>query len=177
MGLATNQCLLARVGAVAVHALLLPMQQLRQRMLVVNVGRRHHRAVSQPAQAVDPNVELHAEMPVPAFAGLMHFGVARLLLVLGRTGRSEQGRIHNRAAIELHPAGLQNPAHLREELLAELVFIEQLPEFEHRRRIGHGEHPFIHAKLARWEQRMEAEPSGRKFTGPASSRPGFALPR
>jgi len=110
---------------------------MRQRMLVVNVGRRRHRAVSQPGLAVDPEVELHAEMPLSALAGLMHFGVARLLFVPGRTGRSDQGRIHDRAAIELYPTGLQNPAHLREELLAQLVLVEQMTKFKHRGRIGH----------------------------------------
>jgi hypothetical protein len=43
--LGLDQLLLAGVGAVAIHPLLLAMQQVRQRVLVVYVGSRHHRVV------------------------------------------------------------------------------------------------------------------------------------
>jgi len=54
--LAPNQFLLAGIGAVAIDASLLPMQQMRQRVLVMNIGRRHHSAMRQPALAVYPDM-------------------------------------------------------------------------------------------------------------------------
>ena len=59
------------------------MQQIGQRVFVMHVGRRHHGAVRQPALAVHANVQLHAEIPLLAFACLVHIGVARLVGVLG----------------------------------------------------------------------------------------------
>lgn len=64
---ASNQFLLARVGAVALDAPLLPMQQMWQRMLVMHIGRGEHRAVHQPALAVHPDVQLRTEVPLRPF--------------------------------------------------------------------------------------------------------------
>ena len=85
-GFATDQRFLTRIGAISIDALLLPMQQFRQRMFFVHVGRRDHRAMCQAALTIDPNVQLHAEMPLLSFARLMHLGVARLLLVFRLAG-------------------------------------------------------------------------------------------
>jgi hypothetical protein len=51
-----NQRLLAGIRAVAIDAPLPPMQQLRQRMLVVHVGQREHCAVHQATLAVHPDI-------------------------------------------------------------------------------------------------------------------------
>jgi hypothetical protein len=56
-----HQRLLAGIGAVAIHAPLPTVQQLRQRVLVVDIGRRHHGAVRPAALAVHANVQLHAK--------------------------------------------------------------------------------------------------------------------
>src|ERR1700754_1583240 len=61
-----DQRFLARVRAVAVHALLLSVQQLWQRMLVMHIRGRHNCAMSQPALTVDPDMKLHAEIPLLA---------------------------------------------------------------------------------------------------------------
>ena len=41
----------------------------------MHIGRRDHSAVRQAALTVDPNMQLHAEIPLPAFPGLVHLGV------------------------------------------------------------------------------------------------------
>ena len=91
--LAMNQLLLAHIGAIAVDALLLRVQQLRQRVLVVNFGRSCYRAVSQAALAIGRDVQLRAELPVSALARLMHLGIAGHLFILGPIPRADQGRI------------------------------------------------------------------------------------
>ena len=75
---------LASIGAVAVEAGFVAMQQVRHFMAVMDVGGGNARAVNQPRLAVRANVQLHAEVPVVAFLGLVHFGVAFLVLVLDR---------------------------------------------------------------------------------------------
>jgi hypothetical protein len=77
-------CVLASVGIVTIYALFPSMQQVRQRMLVVHVGRFHHRAMRQTALAVHANVQLHVKVPRLAFSGLVHLGVACLVCIPGR---------------------------------------------------------------------------------------------
>ena len=68
----------------------------------------------------------------------MHLGVARFLLVLCRARRGDEGGIHDGAAVELHAAGLQDPAHFGEELLTQFVRLKHATEFEQRRRVRYG---------------------------------------
>jgi hypothetical protein len=105
--------------------LLLPMQQLRQRMFVMHVGRREHRAVHQAALAVHPDMQLRAEVPLLAFAGLVHLRVARLLLILRRARRADDRGVHDGAALQRHAAGLQHPADFGKQLLAQFVRLKQ----------------------------------------------------
>jgi hypothetical protein len=56
------------------------------------VAHRMHDAAS-----VRADVQLHPEKPIPAFAGLLHLRVADRTRILGRTGRRDDGRVHNGA--------------------------------------------------------------------------------
>ena len=56
------------------------MQQITQNDRVVDVGRRGHHGVNQFAFAVDPDMGLHAEVPLIAFARLMHVRVRAIAL-------------------------------------------------------------------------------------------------
>jgi hypothetical protein len=77
----------------------------RQRVLVMYVDRRDHgRCVRQPRWAVHANVYLHAEVPLLAFAGLMHLGIALLVGVLGRAGRADDRGVYDRAGTHLQAA-------------------------------------------------------------------------
>jgi hypothetical protein len=40
----------------------------------------------------------HPEVPLDSLFGLVHFGIARVDLVLGRTGRGDDGRVHDGAS-------------------------------------------------------------------------------
>ena len=107
-------------------------------MFVVHVGRRDHRAMAQPGLAVHTDVQLHAEIPLLALAGLVHLGVSCLVSVLGGAGRTDDGGIHDGSGVDLDAARLQLLAHSCEQGLAQLVCIEQPTEPEHRGRVGHG---------------------------------------
>jgi hypothetical protein len=77
----------ARVRRVAPDPPFVAVQQPGQDVAVVNVGRRGFDGVNQLALAVDPEVALHAEVPLPAFLRLMHPGIARPSHSSWRTGR------------------------------------------------------------------------------------------
>ena len=126
----------------------MPVQQLRQRVLVVHVGRGHHSAVGQAGLAVHADVQLHAEVPLLALAGLVHPRVALLLGVLGRTGRTDDRRVHDRACAHLQAAGLQHLAHLGEQGFAQLVILQPAAKLQQRRRVGHPLTPQVDAHKA-----------------------------
>lgn len=114
-----NQRFLARIGDVAVDASLLAMQQLRQRVLVMQVGWREHRAVGQTARSgVHADMQLCTEVGLLALADLVHPGGARLLLILRRARRADGRGDHSVTTRELHSPGLKQPAGLGKQLHA-----------------------------------------------------------
>ena len=113
------------------------MQQVRQRVLVVDVGCDNHRAVSQPRATVHADVHLHAEVPLPTLARLVHLGVARLVGVLGRTRRADDGGVHDRAGADLHAPCLQHLTHRGKQPLAESVLLQQAAELQQGRAVGY----------------------------------------
>src|SRR5499433_4316545 len=82
---------LARVRRVAPDPPFVAVQQPGQDVAVVNVGRRDFDGMNQLALAVDPEVALHAEIPLPALLRLMHPGIARARGIL-RGGRGGDDR-------------------------------------------------------------------------------------
>ncbi len=123
------------IGAVTPDLLLLAVKQLGQRVLVMHVGRGDHCAVHKPGLAVYADVHLHAEVVLLALAGLVHLGIALLVLVLRGTGRADDRRVHDGARTDLQAPGLQHLAHLGEQRLAELVRLQQASELQQRRGI------------------------------------------
>jgi len=105
--LAQHQGILAGIGAVAIGTPLLPMRQFGQRLLVMDIGRRHHGAVRQAALAVHTNMQRHAEIPLPASPSLVHLGITLPVGVPGRTRRGNNSRIDNRTRLKHNAATLQ----------------------------------------------------------------------
>lgn len=79
-----DQLLLAGVGGVAIHPLLVAVQQLRDGVFVMHIGRRGHHRVDQLGLAVHAYMRLHAKIPLVTLFGLVHLRVARVVLILGR---------------------------------------------------------------------------------------------
>ena len=52
---------------------------------------------TSPAVSIRTDVRLHAEKPLVSFPGLMHLGITLAILVLGRTRRMDDGRVHDGA--------------------------------------------------------------------------------
>lgn len=58
---AGDQVLLTGIDAVSVDAPLFAMQQVRQQVSIVNIGRRDHGVVRQSALTIDSDKQFHAE--------------------------------------------------------------------------------------------------------------------
>src|SRR4029077_18650284 len=85
--------LLTAISLINPHAGLSPMQQIRQYRAVGDIGWRRRHRVDQLAAAVDPKMSFHPKVPRLALLGLMHLGIARLVGILGRGRRIDDGRI------------------------------------------------------------------------------------
>lgn len=123
-----DQRLLAGVGRVAIDPALAAMQQLRDRVLVMHVGRGGNDGVNQLGLAIDADVGLHAKVPLVALLGLAHLGIALAFPVLGRRRGVDDRRIDDGARADFHPVRLQMPADLLEQLLAQVMGFQQVTE-------------------------------------------------
>jgi len=88
-----DHSLLAGIHLIAINPRLLAVQQLPQHVRIVHVGCGRCHGVDQLGPAVRTDMQLHAEIPLPALAGLAHLWITRLSLVLGRTRCGDDGRI------------------------------------------------------------------------------------
>src|SRR5579863_602507 len=127
-----DQISVALVGLVSPDAGLFPVQQVRQSQTVGYVRGRDEHRMNELVSAIYPQVRLHAEVILLPLGGLMHLWIALAVLVLCRARRADDRRIDDRAVADLDPVAGQIPVHGRQQLLAELVPLEQVPEFAHR---------------------------------------------
>jgi len=74
---------------------------------VVDVGGGGDDCMRKPRFGIHPDVHLHAEIPVVAFLGLVHLGVAAAAGILGRAQRRNQRGVDQRALLE---EGLRRPS-------------------------------------------------------------------
>lgn len=79
-----DHLLWARVCGVAIHPTFVAVQQLRDGVFIMHVGRRGSHRVDQLGHAIHADVRLHAEVPLVALLGLAHLRVASLVLILDR---------------------------------------------------------------------------------------------
>ncbi len=93
------------------------MQQFRQHLAVMHIGRRGGHGMNQLRLAVHANMRLHAEIPLVALLGLMHLRIPLLLAILRRTGRTDDGGIHDGPSADLHAVSRQIRTDPRKELL------------------------------------------------------------
>src|SRR3989442_15723443 len=109
----TQHAGLPRIRRIAPDASFLTMQQPRQDVTVMDVGRRYFDRVNELALAVDPEVAFHAEVPLSALLRLMHGGVARAGRILCGRGRRDDCGVHDGAGADGQP--------LRAPILGDLI--------------------------------------------------------
>ena len=102
----------------------------------MDIGGCGRHGVNQLRLTVHTNRRLHAEIPLVALLGLMHLRIPLLLAVLRRTGRTNDGRIHDGPLVDLHAVSRQIGTDPRKALLAQLMGFQQMPKLTARRLVG-----------------------------------------
>jgi hypothetical protein len=133
-----SERILVRIGALAVEAPFVAVQQLRQRVPVMHVSWREHRAMRQRRSDGPHRYAPLLPSTIACLCGLVHLGVARVLLILRPARRAANCGAHDGAARELRAAGLKHPADLGKQLLAQFVSLRQAPERERRHGVRRG---------------------------------------
>ena len=95
---------------------------------IMDVGRSANDAVHQARISIDPNVGLHAKVPLVALFGLMHLGVTLVAAVFGGAGRGNQGGINYRADSKHQAFRSQSGVDGSKQLHAQVVLFKQLPK-------------------------------------------------
>ena len=143
-----DQLLLTGVGTFAIHALLLAMQQVRQRMLVVHVCFCHHRAVGEPRLVVHTDVQLHAKYHC-WFLRLWCISGSRALSAFSvELGGGEDRCVHDGARAPVQAQRLQHLTDLGKQSLTELVVFKQAAKLQQWRAVGESMLHKIHAQHA-----------------------------
>ena len=81
-------------------------------------------------------LRLHPEVPLVPLLGLMHLGVALLGAILRRRWGGDDGRVHDRALPQPHALCRQVLRDLGQQVVAEAMPFQQVPEVQDRRLIG-----------------------------------------
>ena len=119
--------ILAPVGLIPVELALLSVQQFIEARNVRLARASGRQAVHQTVLA-GADVDFHSEVPLLVLPGLLHLGITALGFIFGRTGRADDGCIHDRSRLEQQPLFFQQRAHLGEYLLGQLVLFQQMPK-------------------------------------------------
>ncbi len=90
--------------------------------------------MNQLRPAVHADMRLHAEVPLVALLGLMHFGIALFLLIFCRTGRTDDGGIDDGRPADLQPWVARYPP-IAQRVVPQLVGFQQMPKLADRRLI------------------------------------------
>lgn len=93
--------------------------------------------MNQAAFGINPNMYFHPEVPPVAFLGLAHLGITFLVLVLGRTRRSDQGGVDDRATLHAQPRLAQKRIDLSKDGNRQFVLFQQVTETKDRAFVGH----------------------------------------
>src|SRR5258708_20960351 len=78
--------------------------------------------------AIDADMRLHAEVPLVAFPGLVHLGVALAALVLGRRGRMTNRAVYDRSGSDADALAGQMVVHRIQHGSAQIVRLQQMAE-------------------------------------------------
>lgn len=83
------------------------MKQLAGLGQIVGVGRRGRHVVNQSLVRIHSGMGLHAEVPLVTRLCLVHLGIDFPVLILGGTGRCNQGGVNHCALLEQQALGRQ----------------------------------------------------------------------
>ena len=114
----------------------LPLAAVQHQMRVRHVRtvrRRRRQTVRQTRLGVDADVRLHAEVPLVPLLPLVHLPVPLAVLVLRRTRRVDDARVHDRPSAQPVVPRRQMRVDLLEQRRAQTAPLQQVPEVQDRR--------------------------------------------
>ena len=114
----------------------LPMQQ---RVAFGDIGHMAGRAahgMHQPGGGIHADVRLHPEVPLVALLARMHLRVALAVLVLRRTWRGNERRVHCAALLEQQALPAQQIIDSRQDAIGQLVFLQPVAKPKNGALIG-----------------------------------------
>ena len=126
----------AGVTGIAADVSFLAMPQLIDLSHVRHIRRGAHQAAHQAGFGIDADVRFHSKIVLVSFLGLMHFGVAFAVLVLGRTRRVNNRRIDHRALAQYQSTVAQIAIDDLQNSAGRLMLFQQPAEVEDRGFIG-----------------------------------------
>ncbi len=92
----------------------------------------NHDRVDQAGDLVHVRMDLYPEIPLVAFLGLVHLGIALPISVFGEARCSDQGGVHDHALVHRHAFLTEVGFKGFKNLLTELVLSQQVAEGEDR---------------------------------------------
>ena len=124
-----DRLFLTLVGAIAPYLRFAAMKKTRDCLTVMDIRGRNLNRMDNLFFAIHPNVTLHAKIPLVSLFGLMHLGIAFLVVILRRRRRGNDRRIDDRAITDFNPLLLEMLIHGSKDLLAYAVLFDEVTEF------------------------------------------------
>lgn len=82
--------------------------------------------------SIHARMDFHAMIPLVPLLGLMHFGISCFTGVFSRAGSLDDGGIHDAPALHHEANGLQAFPDIIKYLSANVMLLQQMPEFQQR---------------------------------------------
>ena len=125
----SDRLFLTLVGAIAPYLRFAAVKKSGDCLTVVNIGWRNLDGMDDLLFAIHANVALHAKIPLVSLFGLMHLGIAFLVVILRRRRRGNDRGVDDRAITDFNPLLLEMLIHGSKDLLAYAVLFDEVPEF------------------------------------------------
>ena len=123
-----DRLFLTLVGAIAPDLRFAAVKQSFNCLAVVDIGWRNIDGMDDLFFAIHANVALHAKIPLVSLFGLMHLGIASLVVILRRRRCGNDRGVDDRAITDFNPLLLEMLIHGSKYLLAYAVLFDEVTE-------------------------------------------------
>ena len=116
------------IAAISEDNALFTVQAVLEHDVVGDLGRGAFDGMDQTTLGIDADMGFHTEVPLIAFPGLTHLGIALLVLVLGGTRGSDQRSVNHRTTLHAQAFLSQHCIDLGEDGNRQFVLFQQVTE-------------------------------------------------
>ena len=119
---------LALIGAIAPYLRFAAVKKSGDCLTVMDIRRRNLNRMDDLFFAIYANVALHTKIPLVSLFGLMHLGIASLVVILRRRRCGNDRGVDDRAFTDFNPLLLEMLIHGSKDLLAYAVLFDEVTE-------------------------------------------------